>query len=156
VLLHNGGSAREDFLEQVALTVLDILDGGPGELPRLDLLGPLAGTYLTCPESLLDHYRVLKERHSDIYDFGPEQLSNVGRLLVERVGDRSTAAAVFRLNVEEHPGSAPARRDLGNFLFEEGQPAQALPHLLRARELSTEPDPELEATIAEVNSAVLR
>jgi len=148
VLLHNGGGARESFLEQVALAAVDILEGGDGALPPLDLLGPLAGTYFNHREALFDHYRLLKERHGDLYDFGPGQLSLLGRLLVERLGDRETAAAVFRLNVAEHPESPLARRDLGGLLLAAGEADSALVHLLRARALSPEPDDELEALIA--------
>jgi len=152
VLLHNGGSGREMFLEQVALTALEILEGGEGELPPLDLVGPLASTYLNHPDSLLDHYRLLKEKHREVYDFRPEQLSMIGQLLVQRVGDRETAAAVFRLNVEEYPDAPLAHRDLGDFLLEEGVQEQALEHLLRARELTVEPDEELDAMISRASA----
>jgi CubicO group peptidase (beta-lactamase class C family) len=153
VLLHNGGGAREIFLEQVALAAVDILEGGDGKLPPLDLLGPLAGTYLNHREALFDHYRLLKERHRDLYDFGPGQLSLLGRLLVERLGDRATAAAVFRLNVAEHPGSPLAHRDLGGLLLAAGEADSALVHLLRARALGPGPDDELEALIARARAA---
>jgi CubicO group peptidase (beta-lactamase class C family) len=148
VLLHNGGSARESFLEQVALAALDILAGGQGELPPLDLIGPLGNTYFHHRESLFDHYRLLKQNHGEIYDFSPEQLSMMGRVLIERLGDRDTATAMFRLNVEEHPESPLAHRDLGSELLEAGSEDRALVHLLRVRELSPEPDAELEALIA--------
>ncbi len=148
VLLHNGGGAREGLLEQVALATLDILDGGQGELPLLDLLAPLASTYFNHPESLLDHYRLLKEKHREVYDFSPKQLSQIGRLLIGRLGDRETAAVLFRLNVEEHPDSPLAHRDLGGVLLEGGSPGRALVHLLRAKELGPEPDAELEELIA--------
>lgn len=154
VLLHNGGSAYETVLEQVALAILDVLDGGQGELPPLDLIGPLAGTYLNDRKSLFEHYRLLKEHHGDIYDFGPKQLSTIGRVLIERVGDRDTALALFRLNVEEHPDSPLTHRDLGGLLLEDGFPGQALPHLLRTRELSPEPDAELDAWIAKARAGV--
>ncbi|MCP4546251.1 MAG: beta-lactamase family protein [bacterium] len=148
VLLHNGGSAREGFLEQLSFAILDVLDGGRGELPPLDLLGPLAGTYLNHRESLFDHYRLLKERHGKIYDFGPGQLSQIGRLLIARIGDEETAAALFRLNVEEHPDSPLAHRDLGGLLLDGGHSDRALVHLLQARELDPGPDAELDTLIA--------
>lgn len=147
VLLHNGGMGRETFLEQVALAALDILDGGQGELPLLDLIGPLANTYFHHREALLDHYRLLKENHGEIYDFSPGQLSMLGRMLIERAGDRDTARVLFRLNVEEHPDSPLAHRDRGVMLLEDGSPDRALEHLERARELSPEPDAELEDLI---------
>jgi len=154
VLLHNGGSAREIFLEQVALAVLNILDGGPGRLPPLDLLSPLASTYFNHRESLLDHYRLLKEKHADIYDFSPHQLSMIGQILIERVGDRETAAVLFRLNVEEYPDSPLAHRDLGSLLLEDGSPDSAMDHLMRARELSPEPDADLDELIDRARRAI--
>jgi len=155
VLLHNGGSAREGILEKVALAVLDILDGGQGELPPLDLIGPLGSTYLHHREFLFDHYRLLKENHREIYDFSPEQLSMMGQVLIDRLGDRDTAAALFRLNVEEHPDSPLAHWDLGGLLVEDGFPDRAMAHLLRARELSPEPNAELEAVIARARAGAL-
>ena len=76
----------------------------------------------------------------------------IGQLLVQRVGDRETAAAVFRLNVEEYPDAPLAHRDLGDFLLEEGVQEQALEHLLRARELTVEPDEELDAMISRASA----
>jgi len=96
----------------------------------------------------------LKEKHEEIYDFRPEQLSMIGQLLIERVGDRETASTMFRLNVEEHPGSPLAHRDLGCLLLEGGLPEQALEHLLRAQGLNPEPDTELEALIARARTGV--
>ena len=148
VLLHNGGSSSEGMLEQVALAALDILDGGQGEIPPIDLIGPLGSTYFNHRESLFDHYHLLKENHREIYNFSPEQLSMMGRVLIDRLGDRDTAAALFRLNVEEHPDSPLAHWDLGRLLVEDGFPERAMAHLLRARELTPEPSAELEALIA--------
>lgn len=149
VLLHNGGSARESMLEKIAEAIWDILDGGEGELPPLDLIGPLASTYLSQREALFDHYHLLKERHREIYDFGPDQLATLGQLLIERAGDRETAASIFRLNVDEHADSPLAHRDLGSLLLEDGIRDEALAHLLRARELSSETDSALDSMISQ-------
>jgi len=154
VLLHNGGSASEGMLEQVALAALDILDGGQGKLPPVDLIGPLGNTYLHHREFLFDHYRLLKQNHREIYDFSPEQLSMMARLLIDRLGDRDTAAALFQLNVEEHPDSPLAHWDLGGLMVEDGHPDRAMAFLLRAQELSPEPNAELEALIVQARAGV--
>jgi len=78
----------------------------------------------------------------------------LGRLLVARAGDRETAAVLFRLNVEEYPDSTLAHRDLGGMLLEDGSAGEALEHLLRARDLSPEPDAELEALIGRARAAL--
>jgi hypothetical protein len=68
------------------------------------------------------------------------------------LGDRDTAAALFRLNVEEHPDSPLAHWDLGGLMVEDGHPDRAMSFLLRAQELSPEPNAELEALIVQARA----
>jgi len=66
----------------------------------------------------LSEYRMLKDRHADLYDFSEGQLAEFGKLLLGE-GHAKAATEVFRLNAAAYPSSARARRE-----FKDAQAAE--------------------------------
>jgi CubicO group peptidase (beta-lactamase class C family) len=67
----------------------------------------------------LREYRILKTRHSDLYDFSEKQLSELGGGLLAE-GQVNDAIKILRLNVAAYPSSARAREQLAETVSASG------------------------------------
>lgn len=89
-------------------------------------------------DAALGRYRELKERYEDrgAYDFGETSLNRFGYHLLEK-GDTDGAVAIFRLAVEEFPGSANAYDSLAEGYLTGGQ--RELAEIFYRRSLELDP-----------------
>ncbi|MGD9402056.1 MAG: serine hydrolase [bacterium] len=155
ILLANGGIGREMFLSSIAYAIIDILQGKQPTLPRCDLLGTIGYTAMArTPDDVREHYAFLKANRRDAYEFGPEQLSMVGQVMLMLFEDRETAELVFKMNTEEFPEEASVWVDLGTLNLNYGDPAQALEYFEKAQAL--EPEDEAIAGLLERAEEELR
>jgi CubicO group peptidase (beta-lactamase class C family) len=137
ILLGNGGIGREMFLSAIAYAMIDALQGKPLELPRCDLLGTIGYTALTqSPDDVRAHYDFLRAHRRGAYEFGPEQLSMVGQVMLMLFDDRDTARLAFAMNAEEYPDEASVWVDLGSLSLSAGDPGKALEYLEKAQAIS--------------------
>ena len=150
VLLGNGGIGREMFLSSIAYAVIDALEGKPLVFPRCDLLGTIGYTAIAkSPDDVRAHYSYLKAHRPEAYEFGPDQLSTLGQVMLMLFDDRETAELVYAMNAEEYPDEASVWVDLGTFSLSGGEPGKALEYFERARAL----DPGDESIMSLLESA---
>src|SRR6266481_9863492 len=70
-------------------------------------------------EAAIKQYRELREREPKAYDFGEEELNNVGYFLIG-MKKYKDAIAILKLNVEMFPKSANVYDSLGEAYMDEG------------------------------------
>jgi CubicO group peptidase (beta-lactamase class C family) len=139
VLLANGGIGREMFLSSIAYAMIDMLKGKPPAFPRCGLLGTIGYTAMVRdPDAVRAHYAFLKAKRRGAYEFGPEQLSTVGQVMLMLFDDREKAQLAFTMNAEEYPDEASVWVDLGTLSLSNGEPREALEHLRKAQALAPE------------------
>lgn len=155
ILLANGGIGREMFLSSIAYAIIDMLEGKQPTLPRCDLLGTIGYTAMArTPDDVRAHYAFLKTNRRQAYEFGPEQLSMVGQVMLMLFEDRETAELAFTMNVEEYPEEASVWVDRGTLSLNGGDPGKALEYFEKAQAL--EPDDESIAGLVESAEEELR
>jgi hypothetical protein len=71
-------------------------------------------------EAAIKHYRELREREPNAYDFGEEELNNVGYYLIG-MKKYKDAIAILKLNVEIFPQSANVYDSLGEAYMDDGE-----------------------------------
>jgi len=152
VLLLNGGIGRETFLTTIAFAIIDVLHGKETPLPKCPLLGVIGYTAITKDgAAVLEHYRFLKKHRSQAYEFNPGELSMLGHILIQILGDRATAEDIFLMNADEYPGEPSVYIDLGRHYLQDGEKAKALEYLRKAVPLSGDDD-ELDQLLEEAES----
>ena len=76
-------------------------------------------------EAAIKQYRELREREPNGYDFGEEELNNVGYYLIGMKKYRD-AIAILKLNVEMFPKSANVYDSLGEAYMDDGEKELAM------------------------------
>jgi len=137
VLLMNGGLGRETFLSSIAYAIIDILHGGQPDMPKCPLLGTVGYTLIAKGIGpMREHYRYLKTHRPDAYRFTPQDLSVLGHVVIQILGDRAGAEGVFLLNVEEYPEEALPYADIGRHYLQDARYEEAGAHLRKALAIS--------------------
>ena len=133
VLLNNTGGTR---LGEMTDGIRAILYGMPAKLPKQLLSRAFYKTYQK--EGLgaaIEHYRKLKSEEPEAFDFGPNELTRVGRHLIEkkRIDD---ATEIFKVNVEAHPKHAGTYIGLAAAYRAAGKKKLAIQNYAKALELN--------------------
>jgi len=137
VLLNNTGATK---LEQMTEGIAAILYGKPYELPKPSLTAQLMGIATEKGgDAAASEYRRLKKESPDKYDFSEAGLQEIGILLFQSQ-KLPEAAALLRLNTEEHPKSSQAYFFLGYVLLQAGKKADAVTALGKALEFDPKSD----------------
>ncbi len=86
-------------------------------------------------EEGLRHYRELKAKSPDMYDFSESQLNMLGYSYLGK-GDTETAIEIFKLNVEAYPEAFNTYDSLGEAYMEAGDDEKAISNYRKALELN--------------------
>lgn len=84
--------------------------------------------------SAIRQYYYLKNNHQDKYDFGENELNNLGYILLE-TGKITEAIEIFKLNVEVYPESANVYDSLGEAYMKNGDSELAIKNYKKSLEL---------------------
>ena len=132
VILDNTGQDPQPLSEKIAR----ILYTQPYELPKMSIVAILDKTIKDKGiEAGVVQYRELKLKDSATYDFGEQELNQLGYLLL-RSGKLKEAVEIFKLNVEAYPKSANPYDSLGEAYLNLNQKDLAIANYKKSLELN--------------------
>jgi CubicO group peptidase (beta-lactamase class C family) len=133
VLLNNTGGTR---LRPMSRGISNIIYGLPYEMPKKSIADTLIETITKKDIAAgVEQYRLLKSKHSDIYDFSERELNNLGyQLLQDKKVDE--AIEIFKLNVEAFPKAANAYDSLGEAYMTKGNKELAVKNYNKSLKLN--------------------
>jgi tetratricopeptide (TPR) repeat protein len=132
VLLDNTAQPMGPLSEKIAR----ILYTQPYELPKMSIVAILDKTIKDKGiEAGVAQYRELKLKDSGTYDFGEQELNQLGYLLL-RSGKLKEAVEIFKLNVEAYPKSANPYDSLGEAYLNLNQKDLAIANYKKSLELN--------------------
>jgi CubicO group peptidase (beta-lactamase class C family) len=133
VLLNNTGGTK---LGEMSQKIAAILFGKPYKEPLRDIADAIYNTVLEKDvQAAIKQYRDLKETQKDAYDFGVQQLNNLGYRLLQMKRTKD-AIEIFKLNVEMFPKAANAYDSLGEAYMEGGDKNLAIQNYKKSLELN--------------------
>lgn len=135
ILLTNvrGGT---NYLPEIEEGITNILDGKPYRSPKPSIAEFLLSIIQRQGvEQAVREYHVLKSARFEAYNFGVNELNNLGYLLI-RSRKISEAIAIFKLNTEAYPQSSNAFDSLGEAYMLSGDRERAILSYQRAAELN--------------------
>ena len=143
VLLNNTGGMR---LDEMTDGVRAILYGMPAKPPKRPLSRTFYKTYQQQGlGAAIEHYRKLKSEEPEAFDFGPNELTRVGRHLTEKKR-KDDAIEIFKLNTEAHPKHAGTYIGLADTYRAAGKKKLAVQNYAKALELN----PDLAGRVVEL------
>jgi len=141
VLLNNTGGTK---LGEMSQKIAGILFGKPYKEPQRDIADTLYNTVIEKDaQAAVKQYRELKETQKDAYDFGVQQLNNLGYRLLQMKRTKD-AIEIFKLNVEMYPKAANTYDSLGEAYMENGDKNLAIQNYKKSLELNPKNDNAVE------------
>jgi len=133
VLLNNTGSAN---LRGMCNTITNILYDKPYKLPKVSIAETMRRSILkTGIAGSIQQYHDLKTKQPDAYNFAESELNNLGYQLLgaKKVQE---AIEIFKLNMEEYPGSSNVYDSLGEAYMHNREKETAIKNYAKSLELN--------------------
>jgi CubicO group peptidase (beta-lactamase class C family) len=118
-------------LTNAALDVALGLKPGPIDVKRSISYQLYSATQEFGIETAIAQYHALKKNHPDRYDFGEQELHDLGHYLIKR-GKPKEAIRIFQLNAEIYPSSSIAYTGLGDGYLAIGDTVSAIVNFRKA------------------------
>ena len=132
VLLNNTPGAD---LREMAKGIRAVLYGKEPVVPKRWLVPDLGQTLVNRgADAAVARYRELKRTDPSGYNFDERALNQLGSMLLEK-GRNADAIAIFKLNVEEYPGSGNVYDRLAEAYAKDGEKQQAITNYRKSLEL---------------------
>ena len=136
ILLTNVRGAT-NYLPEIEKAINRILDGKPYEQPKKSIAETLLAIINRAGvKSALGQYRELKARQPAVYNFGENELNNLGYFLLNNLQKPREAVEIFKLNAEEFPSSANVFDSLGEAYARKGDKELAVKSYQKSLELN--------------------
>lgn len=134
VLLDN--TSQGESLDRLQDTITKILFNQPYTMPKQSIVDLLQQTITEKGlDTALAHYRDLKAKQSEVYDFSEPELNRLGYRLLQ-AGKQKEAIEIFKLNVAEYPKAFNPYDSLGEAYMVSGNKELAILNYKKSLELN--------------------
>ena len=134
VLLDN--TSQGGSLDRLQDTITRILFNQPYTMPKQSIVDLLQQTFMEKGlDAGLAHYRDLKAKQSEVYDFSEPELNRLGYRLLQ-AGKQNEAIEIFKLNVAEYPKAFNTYDSLGEAYMVSGNKELAILNYKKSLELN--------------------
>jgi CubicO group peptidase (beta-lactamase class C family) len=148
VLLNNTPRAR---LDQMSDAIIRILYDKPYDLPKKSTAEAMYKTWKEKDiQSAIKQYELLKNEHSEEYNFSESELNMLGYYLLENKKKTEDAIEIFKLNLDVYPKYANGYDSLAEAYMKSGKKDLAIKNYAKSLEL----DPNNTSAVEKLNELI--